>query len=77
MFAPVSGRAGRAIGTALVEVQSDCSGWQMSIEMVGPERSNMTIMPTAGRLATIMTNAMTAASCRIEVRPIVSEVAIE
>lgn len=36
----------------------------------------MTITPTAGRLAIIMTNAIAAASCRIEARSIVSELAI-
>ena len=48
----------------------------MSIEMLGPERSEITITPIDGRLAIIMTNAIAAASCRIEVRSIVNEVAI-
>ena len=48
----------------------------MSIEMLGPLRSAMTIKPIDGRLAIIMTNAIAAASCRIEVRSIVNEVAI-
>ena len=36
----------------------------------------MTIKPIDGRLAIIMTNAIAAASCRIEVRSIFNEVAI-
>jgi len=48
----------------------------MSIEMLGPLRSAMTIKPIDGRLAIIMTNAIAAASCRIEARSIVSEIAI-
>ena len=48
----------------------------MSIEMVGPERSEITITPIDGRLAIIMTNAIAAAICRIEARSIVSEVAM-
>ena len=48
----------------------------MSIEMLGPERSEITITPIDGRLAIIMTNAIAAASCRIEARSIVSEIAM-
>src|ERR1700686_2470266 len=48
----------------------------MSIEMLGPERSEITITPIDGRLAIIMTNAIAAASCRIEARSIVSEMAM-
>ena len=48
----------------------------MSIEMLGPFRSAMTIKPIDGRLAIIMTNAIAAASCLIEVRSIVNEIAI-
>ena len=48
----------------------------MSIEMLGPLRSAMTIKPIDGRLAIIMTNAIAAASCRIEVRSIANEIAI-
>jgi hypothetical protein len=36
----------------------------------------MTIKPIDGRLAIIMTNAIAAASCRIEARSIVNELAI-
>ena len=46
----------------------------MSIEMLGPERSAMTIRPIDGRLAIIMTNAIAAAICRIEVRSIMSAI---
>src|ERR1700722_9110036 len=46
----------------------------MSIEMLGPERSELTITPIDGRLAIIMTNAIAAASCRIEARSIVSDI---
>ena len=46
----------------------------MSIEMLGPERSDMTINPIDGRLAIAMINAIAAAICRIEVRSIMSEV---
>src|ERR1700723_1893236 len=48
----------------------------MSIEMLGPKRSEITMTPIDGRLAIIMTNAIAAASCRIEARSIVSEMAI-
>ena len=48
----------------------------MSIEMLGPERSEITITPIDGRLAIIMTTAIAAASCRIEARSIVSEMAM-
>ena len=47
----------------------------MSIEIVGPERSETTITPIDGRLATIVTNASAAASCRVEVRSSMSLVA--
>ena len=46
----------------------------MSIEMLGPLRSAMTIKPIDGRLAIAMINAIAAAICRIEVRLIMSEV---
>ena|ERR1700722_8438703 len=48
----------------------------MSIEMLGPERSEITITPIDGRVAIIMTSAIAAAICRIEVRSIVSEMAM-
>lgn len=64
------------MGTVAGALSSDCSGWQMSIEMLGPERSAMTIKPIDGRLAIIMTSAIAAASCRIEARSIVIEIAI-
>src|SRR5258708_22940645 len=48
----------------------------MSIEMLGPERSDITITPIDGKLAIMMTNAIAAASCRIEARSIVSEMVI-
>lgn len=73
---PIAACAGRAISTAPVDVSSDGSGWQMSIEILGPEGSETTITPIDGRLATIMTKAIAAASCRIEARSIVSELAI-
>src|ERR1700722_12009362 len=48
----------------------------MSIEMLGPERSEITITPIDGRLAIIMTNAIAAASCRIGARLIASAIVI-
>src|SRR5208283_4210272 len=76
ILSPNSGRAGRAIRTVPVETSSDDSGWQTSSEMLGPERSEITMTPIDGRLAIAMTSAITAASCRIEQRSIVIEVAI-
>src|SRR5271156_6962241 len=76
IFAPIADCAGRAIGTAMGALSSDCSGWQMSIEMLGPDRSAMMITPSDGRLAIIMTNAIATASCRIDARSSVSEIAI-
>ena len=48
----------------------------MSIEMLGPELSETNITPIDGRLAIIMTNAIAAASCRIDMRSILSAIAI-
>ncbi len=48
----------------------------MSIEMLGPEGSEITITPIDGRLAITMINAIVAAICRIEARSIVSAIVI-
>ena len=48
----------------------------MSIEMLGPDRSEITITPIDGRLAIIMTNAIAAAICRIDARSILSAIVI-
>lgn len=58
------------------ELSSDWIGWQMSIEILGPERSEMMVTPIDGRLAIVMTNAIAAASRLIEARLIASEVPI-
>jgi len=47
----------------------------MSREMLGPERSAITITPIVGKLAIIITSAIAAASCRIVIRSIPSEMA--
>ena len=65
-LSPNSGRAGRAISTVPVETSSDDSGWQMSSEMLGPERSEITMTPIDGKLAIAITSAIAAASCRSE-----------
>jgi len=48
----------------------------MSIEMLVPELSEITITPIDGKLAIVMTNAIAAASCRIEARSSMSAVVI-
>jgi len=62
------------MGTTAGALSSDCRGWHTSIEMLGPEPSEMMITPIDGRLASIMTNAIAPASCRIEARSIASEI---